>query len=107
MCLILVSLCTPHIYTRTAYSNTDIYAVLSVLLAPVHIYAKTAYSNVDIYAILSALFQPIFSIPDSSPNWLPANPGHGTKILDATVAGLPVSLVLIIYVASHCVLYVQ
>ena len=72
----------------------------------VHIYAKTAYSNVDIYAVLSPLFQPYFSIPDSSPNWLPANPGHGTKILDATVAGLPASLVLITYATSRCVLYV-
>ena len=89
-----------RIYAETAYSNTDIYAVLSVLTAHVHVYAKTAYSYADIYAVLSAL-----SIPDSSPNWLPANPGHGTKILDATVAGLPVSLTQIINVASRCVLY--
>ena len=47
------------------------------------------------------------SIPSSSLDWLPANPGHGTKILDATVAGLPVSLVLITFVTSRCVLLVQ
>ena len=45
-----------------------------------NIYAKTAYSNVDIYAVLFSLYNVSFSIPGSSLDWLPANPGHGTKM---------------------------
>ena len=48
-----------------------------------------------------------FNIPDSSPDWLPVNPGHGTKILAALVAGNPLTLVthvLLTGVTSCCVL---
>ena len=44
------------------------------------IHAKTAYSNVNIYAILFTLYNISFSIPGSSLDWLPTNPGHGTKM---------------------------
>ena len=43
------------------------------------IYAFLGYFNVNIYAVLYTSF----STPNSSQDWLLANPGHGTKFLTA------------------------